>query len=108
LSSVVATQAQANAKPKWLWKIRSSYLVDGFTFQMLDTPKNQLAHPQHTAQKPALGFPIARTTGLISLATGAVVNAAFGRYHGNGTGETSLFKQLFGSLKNSRPVKAGA
>ena len=102
----VATQAQSNAKPQWLWKIRNAYLVDGFTFQMPDTPKNQLAYPQHTAQKPGLGFPIARSTGLISLATGALVNAAFGRYKGKGTGETALFKQLLGSLKKGDVVVA--
>lgn len=95
----VGTQAQSKANPKWLWKNRNPYLVDGFTFQMPDTPENQKAYPQHTAQKPGLGFPIARVTGLISLATGALVNAAFGRYKGKGTGETALFKQLFGSLK---------
>ena len=95
----VGTQAQSKANPKWLWKNRNAYLVDGFTFQMPDTPENQKAYPQHTAQKPGLGFPIARVTGLISLATGALVNAAFGRYKGKGTGEAALFKQLFGSLK---------
>ena len=102
----VAEQAQSNASPQWLWKNRNAYLVDGFTFQMPDTPKNQEAYPQHTAQKPGLGFPIARATGLMSLATGAVVNAAFGRYKGKGTGETALFKQLFGSLKKGDVVVA--
>ena len=70
------------------------------------TPENQKAYLQHTAQKPGLGFPIARVTALISLATGTVTDAALGPYKGKGTGETSLFKNLFGSLKKSDVVVA--
>jgi len=73
---------------------------------MPDTSENQAAYPQHTAQKPGLGFPIARVTGLISLATGATINMALGKYKGKGTGETSLFKQLSGSLKKGDVVVA--
>ena len=43
---------------------------------------------------------------MISLATGTVINAAFGRYKGKGTGETALFKQLLGSLKKGDVVVA--
>jgi hypothetical protein len=43
----------------WRWKKRNTVLIDGFTFKMSDTPKNQAVYPQHTAQKPGLGFPIA-------------------------------------------------
>ena len=102
----VATQAQSQANAEWLWETRDAYLVDGFTFQMPDTPENQKAYPQHTAQKPGLGFHIARVTCMISLATGTVINAAFGRYKGKGTGETALFKQLLGSLKKGDVVVA--
>ena len=102
----VAVEAERQVDSKHLWKNRNVYLVDGLTFQMPDTPKNQAAYPQHTAQKPGLGFPIARVTGLISLATGATVNMALGKFKGKGTGETSLFKQLFGSLKKGDVVVA--
>ena len=102
----VAQDAQTQSNPKWLWKARDSYLVDGFTFQMPDTPENQKAYPQHTAQKPGLGFPIARVTSLVSLATGTVIDAALGPYKGKGTGETGLFKELFGSLKKGDVVVA--
>ena len=102
----VAVDAERQVDSKHLWKNRNVYLVDGLTFQMPDTPKNQEAYPQHTAQKPGLGFPIARVTGLISLATGATMNMALGKYKGKGTGETSLFKQLFGSLKKGDVVVA--
>ncbi len=102
----VAQDAQTQSNPEWLWKARNSYLVDGFTFQMPDTPENQKAYPQHTAQKPGLGFPIARVTSLVSLATGTVIDAALGPYKGKGTGETALFKELFGSLKKGDVVVA--
>ena len=102
----VAQDTQTQSNPEWLWKTRDSYLVDSFTFQMPDTPENQKAYPQHTAQKPGLGFPIARVTSLISLATGTVTDAALGPYKGKGTGETSLFKELFGSLKKGDVVVA--
>ena len=51
----VGTGAEQQMDSKQLWKNRNAYLVDGFTFQMPDTPKNQEAYPQHTAQKPGLG-----------------------------------------------------
>ena len=102
----IAAGAERQVDSKQLWKNRNVYLVDGLTFQMPDTSENQAAYPQHTAQKPGLGFPIARVTGLISLATGATINMALGKYKGKGTGETSLFKQLFGSLKKGDVVVA--
>jgi len=46
-----------------------------------------------------LGFPIVRICALISLATGSVVDYAYAPYEGKGTGETSLFSRLQGSLK---------
>ena len=102
----VAIGAEQQVDSKHLWKNRNVYLVDGFTFQMPDTSENQAAYPQHTAQKPGLGFPIARVTGLISLGTGASMNMALGKYKGKGTGETSLLKQIYGSLKKGDIVVA--
>ncbi|MEQ1828930.1 MAG: IS4 family transposase [Pirellula sp.] len=102
----VARRNEQNANPKWRWKKRPAYLIDGFTFQMPDTPKNQKEYPQHTAQKPGLGFPIVRVVALISLATGCLINSAMGRYKGIGTGETALFRQIFGNLKPGDVVVA--
>jgi len=65
---------------------------------MPDTPKNQADFPQLKSQKPGLGFPIARMVVLISLAAGTVIDYSLGAYQGKGTGETSLFSQLLGSL----------
>ena len=56
----------------WLWKQREVVLVDGSTFSMPDTPKNQEAFPQAKTQARGLGFPIARMVAIISLATGVL------------------------------------
>lgn len=73
-------------------------LVDGTTVSMPDTAANQAEYPQSRSQKPGLGFPIARVVALLSLASGAVLDLAMGRYAGKNTGETALFRQLWRSL----------
>jgi hypothetical protein len=90
----VAEEAEQQAQPLWLWKGRHAKLVDGFTFLMPDTPKNQKQYPQHTAQKPGIGFPIARVTAILSLATGCILAAAIGPFAGMETGETALLRRL--------------
>ena len=95
LSCLVAANAQEQVPKEWLWKkSRPTKLIDGFTFMMPDTVKNQDAYPQHTAQKPGIGFPIARVTGIMSLATGAVLAATLGPFSGKETGETALLRRL--------------
>ncbi len=73
-------------------------LVDGTTVSMPDTAANQAEYPQLRSQKPGLGFPIARVVALLSLASGAALDLAMGRYTGKNTGETALFRQLWRSL----------
>lgn len=73
-------------------------LVDGTTVSMPDTEANQAEYPQLKAQQPGLGFPLARMVALISLAGGAVLDAAFAPYAGKQTGEPSLFRELWRSL----------
>lgn len=73
-------------------------LVDGTTVSMPDTGANQAEYPQSRSQQPGLGFPIARAVALLSLASGAVLDLAMGRYAGKNTGETALFRQLWRSL----------
>ena len=63
---------------------------------MPDTPKNQACYPQPPTQKPGLGFPLARITVLLSLATGACHDLAIAPYKGKGTGETTLLRTDFG------------
>jgi hypothetical protein len=78
---------------------RPVYVIDGTTVSMPDTAANQSAYPQPRTQRPGLGFPIARLVVLFSLASGAVVDMALGKYKGKGTGETSLFRQLLARLQ---------
>jgi hypothetical protein len=87
------------ASQEWLWKGRTVHMVDGSTVSMPDTPENQAAYPQSPSQEPGLGFPLARIVAIISLATGAVRDAAHGPYLGKETGETSLFRTLLHRLK---------
>ena len=66
------------------WRGRRVPLVDGTTVALPDTPENQAAYPQQRAQKPGLGFPICRPVGITCLASGALLNAAVGRFQGKG------------------------
>lgn len=92
-------QQQAQRQASWLWKGRAVKLVDGTTLTMPDTPENQAAYPQHTAQQPGLGFPIARLVVVFSLSVGAVLEYAIGRYQGKRTGENQLFRSLLDGLE---------
>jgi len=106
LACHVADEAEQQADPKWLWKGRHAKLVDGFTFLMPDTDKNQQAYPQHTAQKPGIGFPIARVAAILSLATGCILAAAIGPFLGKGTGETALLRLLLSFFRKGDVVVA--
>lgn len=78
----------------WQWRGRHVKLVDGTTIVMPDTNDNQARYQQHGQQAPGIGFPLARFVGVISLAHGAVLDAAMGPYQGKGTGEYGLFRRL--------------
>src|SRR4051812_5134371 len=82
------------AADAWLWKGRRVALVDGTTASMPDTPENQRAFPQSSAQGVGLGFPLVRMVAVISLATGVVRDLALGPYQGKETGETALLRTL--------------
>jgi hypothetical protein len=84
---------------EWLWYGRHVHLVDGTTISMPDTPANQAEYPQHTTQKPGLGFPLLRLLVLMSLATAMVNGYALGPYSGKETGETALLRQLLERLQ---------
>src|SRR5207245_838118 len=57
---------------------------------------------------PGLGFPLARITVLLSLATGACHDLAIAPYEGKGTGETTLLRAMYGALKPGDVVLADA
>src|SRR5579884_86512 len=62
---------------------------------MPDTPQNQAAYPQPVAQKPGLGFPLARIAAVFSLACGAVLDVGICRYAGKGQSELGLLHTLW-------------
>ena len=94
IATTIATDCEQQVDSKHLFKGRHAKLIDGSTFMMADTPKNQAAYPQNPAQKPGIGFPIARFVAVISLATACVIDAAMAKYQGKETGETALLRQL--------------
>jgi hypothetical protein len=69
-------------------------LVDGTTLTMPDTPSNQSVYPQQGSQKPGLGFPICRVVGITCLSSGALLNAAVGRFNGKGGDEQTLLRSI--------------
>jgi len=85
----------------WLWRERHVKLADGTTLTLPDTEENQKAFPQLSSQEPGLGFPIIRMVVLLSLATAALLDMAYGPYEGKETGETALLRQLLAGLEPS-------
>src|SRR6202030_416418 len=92
----------------WKWHGRDVFIADGSHVSMPDTPQNQAAYPQVYNQQPGLGFPLARLAVLLSLATGACHDLAVAAYAGKGTGETTLLRQMYDSLKPGDVVLADA
>lgn len=105
IDSIEEEQAEEQLTPEVIAQVRSEsidgrvILIDGFTVDAADTPENQEEYPQNPAQKEGLGFPILRCVSLISMATGMLIDVAFGPYAGKATGETALLRQLFDVLK---------
>ena len=98
LSCEVADEVEERADASWLWKGMRAMLIDGFTFTMPDTPKNQREYPQQKAQTPGVGLPIARVVTIVSLATACVFGAAIGPYSGKETGECALLRSVMNPL----------
>src|SRR5262245_23439988 len=89
----------AGSDTKWLWKGRRVYVYDGSHASMPDTQENQAEYPQPDTQQPGLGFPLARLAAVFSLATGAVLDLAIGRYAGKGQSELGLLRKLWTLLR---------
>jgi hypothetical protein len=108
LARRTAAELQAAANAEWKWNGRSVFIADGSHVSMPDTPENQAAYPQPPTQQPGVGFPLARVTVLLSLATGACHDLAIAPYAGKGTGETSLLRQMYEALSPGDVVLADA
>ena len=108
LATRTAQELQASAADHWKWNGRSVFLIDGSHVSMPDTVENQAVYPQPPNQKPGLGFPLARITVALSLATGACHDLAIASYQGKGTGEKSLFRRMYDTLNPGDVVLADA
>jgi hypothetical protein len=108
LARRTAQQLQASLPGAWKWNGRSVLIADGSHVSMPDTPENRASYPQPVVQQPEIGFPLARVTVLLSLATGACHDLAIAPYAGKGTGETTLLRQMYGALSPGDVVLADA
>src|SRR4051794_2652197 len=108
LATRTAQQLQAAAAREWNWNGRRVFIADGSHVSMPDTEENQARYPQPEAQRPGLGFPLARVAVLLSLATGACHDLAIAAYAGKGTGETTLLRQMYDTLAPGDVILADA
>ena len=108
LARKTAQQLQASAPEQWQWNGRNVFIADGSHVSMPDTPQNQACYPQPEVQQPGIGFPPARLTVLLSLATGACHDLAIAPYAGKGTGETTLLRQMYDTLSPGDVIVADA
>jgi hypothetical protein len=108
LAKRTAGELQAGIPEPWKWNGRRVFIADGSHVSMPDTPQNQAIYPQPEAQQPGIGFPLARLAVLLSLATGACHDLAIAAYAGKGTGETTLLRQMYDSLKPGDVILADA
>lgn len=108
LAKRTAGELQRSIPNLWKWNGRSVFIVDGSHVSMPDTPENQAEYPQPGTQKLGLGFPLARITVLLSLATGACHDLQVAAYRGKGTGEKSLLRKMLDKLQPGDVVLADA
>ena len=108
LAKRTAQELQGSIAEGWKWNGRTVFIADGSHVSMPDTPENQACYPQPPTQRPGLGFPLARITVLLSLATGACHDLAMAPYKGKGTGEITLLRRMYDTLKPGDVVLADA
>ena len=100
LTRYLGQQIDHHLPGAWHWHGRRVRLVDGTTVTMPDTPENQAVYPQQRRQKEGLGFPICRVVGITCLSSGALLNAAVGRFNGKGGDEQTLLRSIQGTLES--------
>ena len=99
LARYIGQQIDQRLSDKWWWNGRRVRLVDGTTVTMPDTADNQAAYPQQGGQKAGLGFSICRVVGITCLSSGALLNAAVGRFSGKGGDKHTLFRAIQDTLE---------
>ncbi len=99
IAKEIGMSVHQSASDAWHWRGREVFLADGTGLSMPDTAENQLVFPQSKSQAQGIGFPVMRAVAMISLTTGAVVDFAFDRISGKGTGEGKLLRGMLSTLK---------
>jgi hypothetical protein len=94
LTQYLGEQMNKQLPEDWYWQGRRVRIIDGTTVTMPDTLANQTAFPQQRGQQAGLGFPICRVVGITCLGSGALLNAAIGRFNGKGGDEQTLLRTL--------------
>jgi hypothetical protein len=108
LSHSIAQHNETKASASWQWRGREVYLVDGTTLIMPDTPANQERYPQTSSLPEGVGFPICRLVGIVSLATGSLIDAAISPFRGKGASEQTLLRSMLHRFKPGDVVLADA
>ena len=86
-----------------------TFVFDGTTISMPDTPANQMCWPQSGAQTAGVGFPVMRIVGLFDLATGVWIAMARDTLAGSKRGsERTLWRRLWRYLRAGDTVVADA
>ncbi|NNE63330.1 MAG: IS4 family transposase [Gammaproteobacteria bacterium] len=94
MTRFLGSHINRNSPTEGSWYGRHVRIVDGTTVTMPDTPLNQAMYPQQGGQSVGLGFPICRVVGITCLLSGALLNAAIGRFKGKGGDEQTLLRTI--------------
>lgn len=108
LARYLGQRIDQSAPGEWSWQGRRVRIVDGTTVTMPDTPANQALFPQQRGQQPGLGFPICRIVGITCLSSGALLNAAIGRFNGKGGDEQTLLRTIQDTFQTGDVILADA
>ncbi len=108
LTTYLGDQLHQQTLTAWRWNGHQVKVVDGTTVSMPDTPLNQENYPQQGGQSPGLGFPICRVVGITCLASGALLDAAIGRYKGKGADELTLLRSIQTNFQTGDVILADA
>jgi hypothetical protein len=108
LARHLGKQIDEQLPTEWRWQGRNVRIIDGTTVTMPDTAANQASFPQQSGQKPGLGFPICRIVGITCLSSGALLNAAIGRFNGKGGDEQTLLRTIQDTFRRGDVVLGDA
>lgn len=99
LTKYTGMQVKSNLEKEYDIK-GNIYLIDGTTFSLPDTEKNQAKYPQQKAQAEGLGFPICRALGVFCLESGVAINAELAPFKGKDASEHHMLRKLLDTFQS--------